>query len=560
MKIHLQNIERDIQETIFLKAEELIEANKVQDLVAIQKNVWTAFVQEDGRLEVEAEFTGNILKAATCDCKNFTKKSLCPHVVALLLKVRPLKIKPPKPKPIVPPKKRNEVFSITTLVESIEEEDLKKFVKNYARQHKDFSIAIKARFAGGMTGPEGKGKYSIILEESRKSNRRIGKAFNLQGQRNYLRVAKELITQADTALNDMHFSACGELLISILNELPLNLSFVVKSKQPILQPMYQAYELLGGLLDYPLAPELLQELQEFLLNQLSLEGTAGKYTRHLVLENLKAIKRSNEFNITLLKKIQELLLDTEVNSISYEQLETVRIDLMLSLDRDPFSSSALSPSHPLILIKLLEYQYKQENYEVLLQTIKFAQDLELDVETKHEIDEYWLKYAKAIEDKNLILEVAEIRLLQSFNQTYLEDIKNTYSGDWGKYLEGLMKKIFLQPYSIPQRDLTAVIFRKEEKPQALLAYIEQLDSLDLMQKYGSWLQAFLHEEVCLAYPALIKHYASQHIGPKANDKIKENLIEIKKLFGPAEMKSLKNYLVQEYPHTSLLKKLETKLI
>ncbi len=187
MKIHLQNIERDIQEVNFLKAEEIVQLDHVRRLNELERNIWTAIVQDEGEWEVEAEFTGNILKSATCECKSFDKKLLCPHVVALLLKVRPFKIKVPKRiEDLVIPKKRQELFNITSLVESIEEEDLKKFVKNYARQNKDFSIAIKAKFAGGMSDLDGPGKFTLILEESRRSNRRIGKAFNLQGQRHYL--------------------------------------------------------------------------------------------------------------------------------------------------------------------------------------------------------------------------------------------------------------------------------------------------------------------------------------------------------------------------------------
>jgi len=561
MKIHLQNIERDIQEAIFLKAEEIVRLDQILRFVELEKNIWTAQIKEGHQYEVEAEFSGNYLKSSTCECKEFDKKNLCSHVVALMLKIRPVKIKPTKTiEEIVIPKKKQDRFNITSLVESIEEQDLKKFVKNYARQNKDFSIAIKAKFAGGMKDLQGPGKFTQILEESRKSNRRIGKAFNLQGQRNYLRVVKELVSQAEVALNEMHFATCGELLLSILQELPMNLSFVVKSKHPILQPLRQSYELLGELLEYPLAPELLSEIQKFLLAQLDLEGTAGKYTQYFVLDLIKSIKRSKNFNILLLKKINDLLSETKINSQSYEYLETVRIDLMLSLDQDPFSTTALSPSHPVILLKLLEHQLKIENFEALKQTISFAKNLDLEGEVEDAIDEFWLKYARAIHDEELILQVAELRLIKSFDPVYLEEIKALIGRDWSKKLPSLLEKIFKQPYSIVQRDLVALIFRKEEKPEALLAYIEQLDSLDLMQQYGSWLHAFLPDEIQLAYPALIKHYAEQHIGPKANEKIKLNLLEIKKILGPAEMKLLKEYLVQKYTHTSLLKKLETKAI
>ena len=75
----------------------------------------------------------------------------------------------------------------------------------------------------------------------------------------------------------------------------------------------------------------------------------------------------------------------------------------------------------------------------------------------------------------------------------------------------------------------------------------------LMYNHAEWLFQFFPKKISKLYPRLLRTYASEHIGPKATDKINRNLMLITDLLGESIAVELKNYLLEKYKHTSLLK-------
>ena len=559
MKIHLQTIERSFAEEVYIQAEELLDQVNYQEFQEVEKSIWAAKILDQGLWEVEVELNGNYLKGAFCECPTYSHRNYCTHVVALLLLIRRTKEQMRKVIKATPERKKpqTEKFTVSNLVDQLSPVELKKFVKLYAKHDKDFSLALKTRFAGQIGDHSHPEKYLQILQESRRSNRRVGQRFSIQGQRNYLRLVDELLLQADSALKLVDFPLAAAILISVLIELPANLAFAYKGKKSMLKSLQGSLNIFQELISFSLAPALNETLWIFLINQLNTQGPGSKYIEKSLVEFLLSLSKTTNNKEELLDVVHALLSKESKETERYEILETARIDLMVQLNKNPFEDYAISERHPLLLLKILENLEQRRDYSSLSQTIDHALKLNLNPEIKSEVEEFWLRYAKAIRDKSLIREVAELRLIQSLDKRYIEEIK-IVTDQWDKDFPKLLKKLEVLPFSLAKRDLIANILREEEKPLELMAYLENTGSLDLFIKHAAWLHRYIPEHLLKIYPEKVKNYAREHIGPIAAKKISLAMENMARILGKEEALAVKNFLIHQYKQRpTLMQMLET---
>lgn len=142
MSIPINNLEHHFDENLVLIAENILENNLVNNLTKHEQGVWTAEVQG---YEVEVQIKSSKIVAHTCECPKGNEP--CSHLVATSMLLRRQLIQ----KNLENQEKRERSFipnklNITAILKQISDEDIREFVREYARSDKKLSTALKAAF------------------------------------------------------------------------------------------------------------------------------------------------------------------------------------------------------------------------------------------------------------------------------------------------------------------------------------------------------------------------------------------------------------------------------
>jgi hypothetical protein len=131
-----------------------------------------------------------------------------------------------------------------------------------------------------------------------------------------------------------------------------------------------------------------------------------------------------------------------------------------------------------------------------------------------------LQVAQAENDQAAIVDFARKRLLATLKFKYFTLLKETITEEWDLYCNTLLEQLHALPYSLLKRDMIAAIYANEEMFDALLAYIQSLRSLDLLQRYDYLLFKTQRKLLYQLYTDFITTYLKNHLGRKAALKIK----------------------------------------
>lgn len=142
MSIPIHNIEHYFNENLVLVAENLLDKNLAGDLHRLEQGVWTAEVQG---FEVEIQLKASKIVAHTCECPS--TEPVCSHLVAAAMLLRKKLISDEQEKK---EKKANDFIpkklNISSILKYASEDELKDFLREYARGDKKFSSVLKAHF------------------------------------------------------------------------------------------------------------------------------------------------------------------------------------------------------------------------------------------------------------------------------------------------------------------------------------------------------------------------------------------------------------------------------
>ena len=178
MNFEIKNIESFFPEKVVEQAEALLHEGLVQGIVYLEKKIWTMRVGEsyeelkDGKaFEVEIQLTGKKVKRVTCDCDFFqqnlsAKKNHCKHIVAGLFALLKhlLKKEIEKQKASRTTSFKHKKLTTVSVLNSVDSDALKNFVRAYARTDKKFALSLKARFAHAVEVENDKEKYLQLLQ------------------------------------------------------------------------------------------------------------------------------------------------------------------------------------------------------------------------------------------------------------------------------------------------------------------------------------------------------------------------------------------------------------
>ncbi|NUO01812.1 MAG: SWIM zinc finger family protein, partial [Saprospiraceae bacterium] len=196
MNFLLQHLELHIDETSLLQGERLLEGNQISYCAEQEKNLWVATVEAGRTHEIEVKISPSRVTAATCECDRFLHTGMCGHIAAVLLQVRNVQQarKENVRQSTLP---RRIKLNAEMILSAAPTEDLLAFLREYARQDRSFSLALKARFAGMVTGIGSQEKYVQIIESAISMARKPDRTLNKKGSQQLFGAVQELLAQAE---------------------------------------------------------------------------------------------------------------------------------------------------------------------------------------------------------------------------------------------------------------------------------------------------------------------------------------------------------------------------
>lgn len=556
MNFSLKTLEAHVPENWLVAGEALYEAHRVTSLLEFERNLWVARVGEN---EVEIQITPSRVKAFTCDCKQFKKEKGCPHIVGALLALRhnQQSIQESRSKAKEPAKKKANILN---LLDQIPHGDLVDFIRDYARQNRPFTLALKARFTGSLPVGDKREQYLELLDSAINGVRSKADQVSFRGGQQLIQVVRELLAQAEDAISQRHLQEASILLTTLLEKIgPIARKTAGKDKK-LEEVLRESFAHFRQFLLLNPAPELLQSIWEFGLR-----------------ESKKFIYRQSPIQMDYFQLLVEVspLLGKSGELLEHFRLRNREMDTL-----DPNRSRLLILTHKLLAregdVKQLEEHLLDhlEDPSFILYVVeealatghwkkaRFLAEKGLNYahhpEQKAKLEEHLFQLALKEKDTEAILHFGTERFLQSKSQTYLEQLRKHAGKRWPQQVDSLLEQLEQQPFSQLKRDAIARLLYEEGRYDKLSDYIARLQSLDLLQQYGHHWPADRAEQAEALYLDMLKSYLANHLGRKPSQRVREfieHLLEVGK-------EDLADRLLQYFKESfserqSLMEELET---
>ena len=533
MLFALKNIESEFSEQVVLSAEFLLDLGKVGIPKTIEKQLWLIEVQQTEELifEVEVQMSGKKAKAYTCDCENFSLNKTCQHLVAGLLQLRKhfylkelKKRTKDRPKSNAPKK-----LNISSVLNNVSHDELKEFIRAYARKDNRFSLAIKAKFANAVHLENSKDKYSQLLNSTLTAVRKPNGTINYSGVLQIKKVVNDVLDHVDDALALEHYKEVAAMLQAIFEKIIPVIRTTSPNEKIIAELIKNSLSSLKNLIQNKIPQELKNKLWEFCLNELNKSSYRKYEIQQPLYEIVFSLTNEAEKGNLLLEKIDGLLVDiSERNSrIPLLLLKFSALEKFKPKALNDFIEQHLNESE--ILITAIEKTYDRGDFSKAKKLATKGLESQHAIIIKNELQEYLLKIAQQTGKKKEIIKLAKIRFFLTLEFKYFQILKETIDKNWNKELESIINELESTPYHPRKKIIFAKIYSSENKPQELFSYIKKIRSLELLQEYDEQLLEYSKQDVYILYEDLIISYLQSHIGRKASEKIRVILFHFKKI-------------------------------
>ncbi|MFT6781281.1 MAG: hypothetical protein ACJA1A_001201 [Saprospiraceae bacterium] len=525
-------IENTISEHHLIRGEELLDNGAVLEVVEIERKLWSVMIKDEGIIEVEIQNPNQKNQKSTCECKEYGKSKSCAHIAAALLHLRKveeerLELKKKKEK-----EQQKQTFNIRTILNAIDDDQLKNYVRSYAQKDRNFGIMFKASFAKSVDLNDNLIKYQSILNNLIKPLTTV----KLKSTTSDLRLALKVVDEFNSQLEDnMSVSMFEDAFIIIQATLPklhyLYSKYTVQ-KESSAQWIAKFHKHLDHIYDEKLAPRFKETIDDFILElssksyynhltiALSLFQILEKHKRTKAKENL--LTRFSDQSISSIKPSSKVVFGgiLIINKM-YKSL-TISDDAKLASIK-----YLLKTGSELAAIDYLEYFLENENrnrkmevalldaYNALDMDIKF-QVLAVDIFVKH----------------------GDIRFYKLL-KTKVTD------ADWAKTKTAISLSIEKHK---PDTTLLATYFYNEEMISELIDILENELDLRHIMKYDFYLYTNNYIALERIYHKAAANYLDNHIGDIASNFIQEVIVHLSNVRAHKMETSLKKFVSSKYPH------------
>lgn len=190
----------------------------MRSLEEVERHFWVTKVGDgDTVYETEVVITPARIKAYTCECWSAPRRLMCAHIAASLFKIRRYVQQEQEQRQ----ERRSAASSSETapkrlhigeMVEAADAGKLRSFVRQYARENRDFALALKTWLAGET--PQPGNPYALLLESVLPKNSTLDTLREQEAKR-FIRTVGQLRRQAEEALREKHYTKTLHIALAV---------------------------------------------------------------------------------------------------------------------------------------------------------------------------------------------------------------------------------------------------------------------------------------------------------------------------------------------------------
>ncbi len=526
----IDKLELHIDDTLLMAAENLLAENALKSLKEVEKNLFLMHFTEGGateKIETEVQLVASKVKIASCECDAFMQNGVCAHIAASLVQLNENR----KAKEAVRKEIKAQILdtnpptrlTIPNILKTIDDKQLIEFIADYARSDKQFALALKTRFAGDLaaTGDIAE-HYKALIESTLKNAKNQKGKFTPKGWLQVFTLLDELRQKAEARFRN------GELpvsfaLISIV--LPLIHKFMRPSDAPKIKlekRQVQLVEILRGFSELPISPELDTEMWEFMSHEWT-QCVRHPFSERLfdwLFKQAKSVEKTEK----LLALIDHQLYINRSFLEAKDRLLTQKIQILQKAGRiEEASQLILSASEqPDVLYFAIENAFANRDFVLAKSLCRNGLTIFGNSNTAVEhIESLLLDIAEAEYNRVDILDYAEKRFYKTLDLKYFEKMKTV--GLSAHKLKTIIENLENQPLRLERRDALAAIYTAEKQFDKLTALITQVQSLDLLRRFGVDLWRHDTEGAIELHKKIIYEYLMSHLGRPPAQRIRQVL-------------------------------------
>jgi hypothetical protein len=525
----LSDVEQFLDDDVIVEGELLLGRNPAR-LVEVDKGLWVARFSDEtqGLIESEIQLMGSKVKNATCECGVFKKNLICPHITAALLGLRKLKTSDREHKLTLAKQKNTDLennqtkLTIPNILKKIEAAQLTEFIADYARSDKQFALALKTRFAGDLVIGDSNDYYKTLIDNTLKSIKNPKGKITPKGWQQFFTLIDELKQKAEGYFKSGELHLC---LIFVQKALPLvhRYSRSYDSPKPKLEKrQILLLEILRGFSEVLVAPDLDEQLWQFYLQEYAQNIRHGFSDR--LFDWINKNVNNNERIVQILELIDNQLVVQRVYVEVRDKLLTQKIQVLQKCGRVEEASNIIlqSVQNPDVLIFAIQNALEKEEFRLAKNlSLNGLNVFKSNNTTASQLEEFLLAIAEKESDTEGVLKYAEQRLLKTYNLDYYKLLKK-YKLSEKKVLD-LILLLENQPYKLEKRDLIASIYFEEKLYNKLIAMIKELQSLELIRRFGVDLWRIDSEAASNLFKSVVYEYLFTHLGRPPAQRIRHIL-------------------------------------
>lgn len=485
----LSNIEINIEDDLLEQAELLDAGSAIKSLTEVDKNLWVARIDDaDELIETEIQLNGSKVRSFTCECSFFKKYTICPHVAAALMVLRRRKVieKEAKEAQKAAKKPVSETptkLTIPNILKRIESAQLIEFIADYARQDKQFALALKTRFTGDLVEGNFTEHYKNLIDNTLRTAKNPKGKLTPKGWLQFFTMLDEFKQKAETLFKSGELNSSFEL---IQLSLPLVHRYMRSYDAPHIKlgkRQVLLLEILRGYSGLLISPELSEKIWDFMVNEYALNAKY-KYS-DLIFDWLNKHTDSVPRVDKMVQVIENQIAATRGNFDVQDRLLTQKIQVLQKSGRVEEASQMILGASQNPEVLLFAIQNSLDNQDIILARslaingLKLFKTAPLIIDQLHD---FLLNIAVMEVDTEGVLLYAEKRFFRTLNVEYFHLMKK-YGLSVSK-IKSITHILELPPYKIEQRDALAAIYFSEKQLDKLVEMIKNHQSLELLRRYG----------------------------------------------------------------------------
>ena len=551
MKIPLNSFEQLIDETILKRGLDYFEQGYVSEFTTIDTNEYEAIVEGSEDYTVNLIVENDIVVSHSCTCP-YDFGPVCKHEIAVLFYMlqNELNLSENKPKKKKATKKPTVENQIKTILQSLDQDALQKFIIEQCKQDKKFRNYFLVTFGHINQKLDAEFYRNQIKEIVKTASDKHG-FIDWHNMKYLIRALESLVEKLESYKLSNNFQQAFFLSSVLLEEMTKAFDFADDSNGDIGYFVDTALEALHDIVSSDnLDATLKKEIFEYCIQVYNKKLFLG-WDWHLGILEVAEKLAKNETDV-------DLLISCLNKTESDYQRERAQMSILRLLHQyktqkevSQFIEANLSNSR----IRKMEIQkaIEDKNFEYAKKLCKDG--IEIDQKEKPGLATDWyrwlLKIAQAENEVSEIIKQATYLFVNDSRseEDYFELMReNTPAERWDSDVEKLINHIKAQSKNTwNSRSLIRKIYIKQQWWNRLFELLKQTESLENIETEEEYLAKDYASELIQMYSNRLKNYVEKFIGREHYQKACRYLRRMKKLGGETEVNSLIEHFRKTYP-------------